>query len=66
MIILQNGYIFIPVFQAFNKNGVERYFPVDEKFDPNLHEARFEIAMEGKEPGTVAVVTKVCSQFAGF
>ena len=28
-------------------------------FDPNLHEARFEVPVPDKEPGTVVVVTKV-------
>ena len=30
-----------------------------EKFDPNLHEALFQLPVPDKEPGTVAVVEKV-------
>ena len=30
-----------------------------EKFDPNLHNALFEIPDPGQKPGTIAVVTKV-------
>ena len=34
--------------------------PLGEKFDPNVHEALFEVpASEGKNPGEIAVVTKV-------
>jgi len=45
--------------QVLAKNGVERFDPTGEPFDPNLHEARFEVPVPDKEPGTVVVVTKV-------
>ena len=32
--------------------------PLDEKFDPNQHEALFEQSIPGKEAGTVIIVTK--------
>ena len=43
----------------FKQNGLERYRPLREKFDPNLHSALFEIPDPGQKPGYVAVVTKV-------
>ena len=45
--------------QVLKKNGVERYDPLNEKFDPNLHTALFEIPDGSKSPGTIAAVTKV-------
>jgi molecular chaperone GrpE len=45
--------------QVFRQFGVERFSPLNEKFDPNTSSALFSLpASEGKEPGTVAVVTK--------
>ncbi|CAG0880311.1 unnamed protein product [Cyprideis torosa] len=44
---------------VFKRHGLSEVNPVGEKFDPNLHEAMFEQAVAGKEPGTVAVVTKI-------
>jgi hypothetical protein len=41
------------------KEGVVRYDPLGNKFDPNLHNALFEVPDATKEPGTVAVVIKV-------
>ena len=49
--------------QVFKQNGLERYRPLKQKFDPNLHSALFEIPDPLQKPGTVAVVTKVsCCQ----
>ena len=45
--------------QVFQQNGLVRYRPLKEKFDPNLHSALFEIPDPGQKPGTIAVVTKV-------
>ena len=42
------------------KNGIEKYAPVGERFDPNLHNALFEVPDPSKDPGTIAVVTKAC------
>ncbi|KAL6933447.1 hypothetical protein ACO0R3_002554 [Hanseniaspora guilliermondii] len=39
--------------KTLNKHGVEELNPVGEKFDPNVHEALFEIPDPSKEPGTV-------------
>ncbi|KAJ9109353.1 hypothetical protein QFC21_000683 [Naganishia friedmannii] len=35
------------------KHGVTPFNPTGEKFDPNRHEALFQVAMPDKEPGTV-------------
>ncbi len=47
--------------QAFKNHGVEKYVPLGEKFDPNLHMALFEVPDPSKDPGTIAVVSKVRS-----
>lgn len=44
--------------QVFKQNGLERYEALGEKFDPNLHEALFEVPDPAKTAGTVGVVTK--------
>lgn len=44
--------------KIFSKHGLVQCNPLGEKFDPNIHEAIFEIVDESKEVGTVAVVTK--------
>lgn len=44
---------------VFRRHGLLRMNPVGEKFNPNEHHALFESVIEGKEPGTVAVVTKI-------
>lgn len=41
---------------AFAKHGVRRLDPIGEKFDPNRHEASFELADERHAPGAVASV----------
>ncbi|EPS45066.1 hypothetical protein H072_1007 [Dactylellina haptotyla CBS 200.50] len=38
---------------TLQRHGLERFDPINEKFDPNLHEAIFEAPMEGKDAGTV-------------
>lgn len=45
--------------QVLAQEGVTRYDPLNEAFDPNLHNALFEVPDATKEPGTVAVVVKV-------
>jgi hypothetical protein len=45
--------------QGLRENGVEKSRPLGEKFDPNLHEALFEMPDPSKEPGTIGAVTKV-------
>jgi len=37
-------------------HGMTIVDPMDEKFDPNIHEATFEMPFPGKEPGTVFYV----------
>lgn len=41
---------------AFAKHGLRRLEPIGEKFDPNWHEASFELADERHPPGAVASV----------
>ena len=43
----------------FRRHGLLKINPVGEKFNPNEHHALFESVVEGKEPGSVAVVTKI-------
>lgn len=45
--------------QAFEKHGLQRFDPLGQTFDPNEHQAVFEVEDESKVPGTVAVVMKV-------
>jgi molecular chaperone GrpE len=49
---------------VFKQNGVEQFNPVGQKFDPNMHNALFEVPDGSKEAGTVAVVTKVNMSWA--
>lgn len=41
------------------KHHVKPYDPIGEKFDPNLHEALYQVPIPGKEPGTVFDTQKV-------
>jgi molecular chaperone GrpE len=41
---------------AFAKHGLRRLEPIGEKFDPNWHEASFEMVDDRLAPGTVATV----------
>ncbi len=51
---------FLVMSQIFGKNGVERMqCRLGDKFDPNLHNAMFELPDPSKDPGTVAHVVKV-------
>ena len=47
--------------KTFEENGMKRQWPIDEKFDPNIHNALFELPDPSKEPGTIAHVAS-----AGF
>ncbi|CAL9731185.1 grpE protein homolog, mitochondrial [Monosporozyma unispora] len=38
---------------TLRKHGIEKLDPMGEQFDPNKHEATFELAQKDKEPGTV-------------
>ena len=45
--------------KILEKEGVKRYDPSGDSFDPNLHDALFEVPPSGDaKPGTVAVVVK--------
>lgn len=46
--------------QVFKKFGVQKFDPLNEKFDPNRHYAFFQIPDPSKPSGTVAAVVKVC------
>ncbi|KAK2575902.1 hypothetical protein KPH14_007270 [Odynerus spinipes] len=45
--------------KVFKKHGLVSLNPINEKFDPNQHEALFQQEVEGKKPGTIVVVSKV-------
>ncbi|CAI9088332.1 OLC1v1022637C2 [Oldenlandia corymbosa var. corymbosa] len=44
--------------EVFRKYGVQKYDPLDEEFDPNKHNAVFEVPDSSKPPGTIAAVLK--------
>nr|XP_043628069.1 grpE protein homolog 2, mitochondrial [Erigeron canadensis] len=44
--------------EVFKKYGVEKYDPTNEEFDPNRHNAVFQVPDPAKAPDTVAVVLK--------
>ncbi|KFP03648.1 hypothetical protein N300_02072, partial [Calypte anna] len=49
----------VQIQKVFKKHGLHRLDPVGAKFDPYEHEALFHTPMEGKEPGTIALVSKI-------
>ncbi|KAJ7403360.1 GrpE protein 1, mitochondrial [Pitangus sulphuratus] len=49
----------VQIQKVFKKHGLLRLDPVGAKFDPYEHEALFHTPMEGKEPGTIALVSKI-------
>ncbi|KAM6360967.1 grpE protein homolog 1, mitochondrial [Alca torda] len=49
----------VQIQKVFKKHGLLRLNPVGAKFDPYEHEALFHAPMEGKEPGTIALVSKI-------
>ncbi|KAJ3111016.1 GrpE protein 1, mitochondrial [Phlyctochytrium bullatum] len=44
--------------KTFERHGIVEINPVGEKFDPNVHQAVYQAPIPGKEPGTIAEVTK--------
>ncbi|KAD6453987.1 hypothetical protein R6Q59_015771 [Mikania micrantha] len=44
--------------EVFKKFGVEKYDPINEEFNPNRHNAVFQVPDDTKTPDTVAVVLK--------
>nr|XP_056718662.1 grpE protein homolog 1, mitochondrial [Euleptes europaea] len=49
----------VQIQKVFGKHGLVKLDPLGAKFDPYEHEALFHAPMEGKEPGTIALVSKV-------
>ncbi|XP_043368423.1 grpE protein homolog 1, mitochondrial isoform X2 [Dermochelys coriacea] len=49
----------VQIQKVFKKHGLLKLNPVGAKFDPYEHEALFHAPMEGKEPGSIALVSKV-------
>lgn len=45
--------------QVFKRHGLEQVNPLNEKFNPNLHEALFQQEVQNVEPNTVVVVSKI-------
>ena len=45
--------------QVFKRNGLEQINPINEKFNPNYHEALFQQEVPNKDPNTVVVVSKI-------
>ncbi|GLG92425.1 GrpE protein homolog [Gryllus bimaculatus] len=45
--------------KVFKRHGLVPVNPLNEKFDPNFHEALFQQETADKEPGTVIVVSKI-------
>ncbi|XP_072398445.1 grpE protein homolog 1, mitochondrial [Diabrotica undecimpunctata] len=44
---------------VFKRHGLEKVNPIDEKFNPNFHEALFQQEVQGKDPNTVVIVSKI-------
>ena len=42
--------------KMLEKNGVKKFFPQGEKFDPNVHQAMYEVPTSDQPPGHVAQV----------
>jgi molecular chaperone GrpE len=43
---------------VFGKHGIRRIQPMGEKFDPNFHQAMFEVPSSSEAPGTVVEVVQ--------
>src|SRR5439155_5327747 len=41
---------------VFERRGIKRIEPMGERFDPNFHQAMFEVPNSGQEAGTVVQV----------
>lgn len=44
---------------VFKRNGLEQVNPINEKFNPNFHEALFQQEVPNVDPNTVVVVSKI-------
>ena len=51
--------LFLLLLQTFRQSGVEKFTPLGEKFDPNVHSALFQAPDPNRQPGTVMAVMKV-------
>lgn len=51
--------------RTLGKHGVAKMVPMGEKYDPNLHEAVFQLPQEGQEPGTIFHVDRSGFQLNG-
>lgn len=45
--------------QVFKRNGLESVDPINQKFNPNLHEAMFQKEDATVEPNTIVIVSKI-------
>ncbi|KAK9722476.1 GrpE, mitochondrial [Basidiobolus ranarum] len=45
--------------KALNRHGVVQDNPAGQKFDPNVHQALYQVPMPDKEPGTIISVEKI-------
>ncbi len=43
---------------TFERHGIKRINPLDERFDPNLHQAMFEVPDETRQSGTIVQVVQ--------
>lgn len=58
-VLTRGGVVLDVVAQVFKKNGLVCYDPQGEAFDPNHHNAVFEVKDSMRPEGTVASVLKV-------
>lgn len=61
LIAMENGLKMVEseLLNIFKKHGIEKIDPKHKKFDPNFHQAMFEIESSDHEPGTVLEVMQV-------
>jgi hypothetical protein len=61
-----SGFSLFNDLQVLKLQGVEQFNPIGQQFDPNAHNALFEVPDPSKAPGTVASVAKVCVRVVGI
>lgn len=44
--------------KVFSAHGLTKIYPINEKFDPNFHEALFQVENKDKPDGSIAQVSK--------
>ncbi|CAO3628598.1 unnamed protein product [Cunninghamella echinulata] len=44
--------------KTLRRHGIEPFDPMNEKFDPNQHQALFQASLTDKEPGSIFSVQK--------